>query len=201
MTSILAAHSRPSFANDNGSFSASLDRPRERSAERRNFIGSAHTGKRCRSPMLGRGGAPQTSVRSLRNSSACGARSPSGAPLAALARTFTSWLSSRPGFLGPRVRRALPALACPSPAEAPHAPAVVPEGMMPKAARERSANPRAGAALAPLSGVPSRRRPRMSKVIVCNIISDDVKDSSPIKRRASSGSVSSNCMAPLLTLD
>ena len=50
--------------------------------------------------------------------------------------------------------RALPALSCPSPVKAPHAPAVVPESMMPKAARERIANPRAGAALAPSSGLP-----------------------------------------------
>ena len=47
---------------------------------------------------------------------------------------------------------------------------------MPGTARERFANPRAGAALAPLSGVPSRRRPRMSKVIVCDMIGDDCQD-------------------------
>jgi hypothetical protein len=33
-------------------------------------------------------------------------------------------------------------------------------------------NPRAGAAPAPLSKVPSRRRPLTSKVVVCNIIGD-----------------------------
>ena len=81
---------------------------------------------------------------------------------------------------GTRVRRALPALACPSPVEAPHAPAVVPEGMMPKAARERFAKPRAGAALAPLSGVPSRRRPRMSKIALCNQIRYKSQDVSQI---------------------
>src|ERR1700730_15475958 len=50
---------------------------------------------------------------------------------------------------GTWVPRGVPALACPSPVEAPHAPAVVPEGMMPKAARERFAKPRAGAAPCP----------------------------------------------------
>src|ERR1700722_61720 len=49
-------------------------------------LGPRNTGKRCRCS----GAAART----------FGARSPSGAPLAALARTFTSWLSSRPGFLG-----------------------------------------------------------------------------------------------------
>ena len=48
--------------------------------------------------------------------------------------------------------RALPALACPSPAAAPRAPAVIPADMMPEAARERFARPPAGTALAPLSG-------------------------------------------------
>ena len=52
--------------------------------------------------------APQTSVHSLRNSSASGARSPSGAPHAALAGALASRLSSRPCFLDSR-QRALPA--------------------------------------------------------------------------------------------
>jgi hypothetical protein len=55
---------------------------------------------------------------------------------------------------GTRFGRALPAVSCPSPVAAPHAPAVVPESMMPKAARVRSANPPAGTALAPSSGLP-----------------------------------------------
>jgi hypothetical protein len=58
----------------------------------------------------------------------------------------------RPGFLGRGSVRALPALACPSPAAAPRAPAVIPADMMPEAARERFARPPAGTALAPLSG-------------------------------------------------
>src|SRR5580698_2919112 len=58
----------------------------------------------------------------------------------------------RPGFLGRGSVRALPALACPSPAAATRAPAVIPADMMPEAARERFARPPAGTALAPLSG-------------------------------------------------
>ena len=61
-------------------------------------------------------------------------------------------------------RRALPALACPSPVEAPHTSAVVPKRMMPKAAPARTANPRGSTALAPLPKVPSRRRPSMSEI-------------------------------------
>ena len=41
---------------------------------------------------------------------------------------------------------------------------VMPAGSMPKAARERSANPRAGAALAPHSGQPSGKRPSVSEL-------------------------------------
>ena len=64
---------------------------------------------------------------------------------------------------GTRFRRALPALSCPSPVEAPHTSAVVPKRMMPKAAPARTANPRGSTALAPLPKVPSRRRPSMSE--------------------------------------
>jgi len=56
---------------------------------------------------------------------------------------------SRPCFLGLGIRRALPALSCPSPVTAPHASAVVPKGMMPKAAPARVASPRGSTALAP----------------------------------------------------
>jgi hypothetical protein len=66
-------------------------------------------------------------------------------------------------FPGTWFRRALPALACPSPVTAPHAPAVIPANMMPKAARERFAKPRAGAAPRSTLRIASGRRPRMSK--------------------------------------
>src|SRR5208283_1563599 len=44
-------------------------------------------------------------------------------------------------------RRALPAPTCPSPGKAPPAPAIVPESMMPEAARERTVSFRARAPL------------------------------------------------------
>ena len=55
--------------------------------------------------------------------------------------------------------RALPVPTCPSPENAPPAPAVVPASMMPEAARVRGANPPAGTALAPPSRIASRTRP------------------------------------------
>ena len=60
--------------------------------------------------------------------------------------------------------RALPVPTCPSPGNAPPAPAVVPASMMPEAARERIANPRAGTALAPSSGLPRGSRPLRSEI-------------------------------------
>jgi hypothetical protein len=99
---------------------------------------------------------PQTSVRSLRHLSATRLRANSGrARLPALRPRLSpglpSRLSSRPCFLGLGIKRALPALSCPSPVTAPHASAVVLKGMMPKAAPERVASPRGGTALAPSS--------------------------------------------------
>jgi hypothetical protein len=63
-----------------------------------------------------------------------------------------SLLSSRPCFLRLGIKRALPAPSCPSPVTAPHASAVVPKGMMPKAAPARIASPRGSTALAPHCG-------------------------------------------------
>jgi hypothetical protein len=51
------------------------------------------------------------------------------------------------------------ASACPSPADAPRAPVVMPVDMMPEAARERFARSPAGTALAPRSGVPREHVP------------------------------------------
>ena len=95
--------------------------------------------------------APQTSVRSLRNSSAFGARSPSGAPHAALAGALTSRLSSRPCFLGSAPSGRYPLACKPSAGTAPPAAVLVPQGVMPEAARERFARP--------LSGLRDRSRP------------------------------------------
>ena len=68
-----------------------------------------------------------------------------------LSQGLPSLLNSRPCFLGLGIKRALPALSCPSPVTAPHASAVVPKGMMPKAAPARIASPRGSTALAPHS--------------------------------------------------
>jgi hypothetical protein len=104
-----------------------------------------------------------------------GARPPSGATPRLSSGTLTSltqlqamlpgtWTARDPKIMRGESRRALPAPSCPSPVKAPHASAVVPRGMMPKAAPERVASPRGGTALAPLPKVPSRRRPSMSEI-------------------------------------
>jgi hypothetical protein len=124
-------------------------------AERRRAqfsLGPRNTGKRCR--CLGRGSAHFRGALAFRRSAA------------ALARANASTLGSapvpcflRPGLAGV-TRFGL------SPVNrAPRRPVVVPVGRGPRAARERSASPRAGTALAPPTKVPSRRRPRMSKLI------------------------------------
>ena len=100
-------------------------------------------------PRFGRGarhGRSACTNRPLR------ARSPFGAPPRLWPRFLGLGFDFRPGFLGRGCLRALPAHACPSPAAAPRAPAVIPADMMPEAARERFARPPAGTALAPLSG-------------------------------------------------
>jgi hypothetical protein len=111
--------------------------------------------------------APQTSVRSLRNSSASGARSPSGAPHAALAGALTSRLSSRPCFLNSAHSGRYPLACKPSAGTAPPAAVLVPQGVMPEAARERFARPRAGAAPCSANRIASGMRPSMSKVRTC----------------------------------
>jgi hypothetical protein len=98
--------------------------------------------KRCRLPMPGRGSAP-TSGRARLPALRRGSRQDSYIPAQLQAM-----------LPGTRFRRALPALSCPSPVEAPHASAVVPKRMMPKAAPARTANPRGSTALAPLPKVP-----------------------------------------------
>jgi hypothetical protein len=66
---------------------------------------------------FGRGCAPQTSVRSLRNSSALGrARFPALRSGTRHASRNQHWLSPRPCFLGPGYCGRHPPLACPSPA-------------------------------------------------------------------------------------
>ena len=74
-----------------------------------------------------------------------------------------SALSGKPAPTGERRRcaskRALPAPACPSPGNAPPAPAVVPASMMPEAARERIASSARGHRTRSVFGLPSQSRP------------------------------------------
>src|ERR1700691_1384895 len=70
-------------------------------------------------------------------------RSPIGVPLTALHPRDFRPQGSAPGQVSWDAaaifaRWALPTPACPSPVTAPHAPAVVPANLMPKAAREQS---------------------------------------------------------------
>jgi hypothetical protein len=88
-----------------------------------------------------------------------GARSPSGAPHAALAGALTSRLSSRPCFLSPLHSGRYPLACKPSAGTAPPAAVLMPQGVMPKAARERFARPRAGAAPCSANKIASGMRP------------------------------------------
>ena len=148
MTSILATHSRPSFADHNAKKDSPPAKRGRRSAERRIQPIPRSTDKRCRLPMPGRGGAPQTSVRRLRTYLLAGrARLPA---LRRGSRQDFHILAQLQAMLpGTRFRRALPAFSCPSPVEAPHASAVVPKRMMPKAAPAQVASLRGSTALAP----------------------------------------------------
>ena len=79
------------------------------------------------------------------------------------------WLNSRTTFPGTRLGRVF----CPPRARpvqrAPRRPVLLRAKWCPEAARVRTANPPAGTALAPISGVPSRRR----RVASSNIIGDN----------------------------
>jgi hypothetical protein len=121
-----------------------------RSAGRRKSNGPHHT-NRCRHlPALRARRAPRT-IR-LREPPASGALAFRRSTAALTEVSRPRILDFRPGFLGRGCLRALPAHSCPSPADAPRAPAVIPADMMPEAARERFARPPAGTALAPPSG-------------------------------------------------
>ena len=105
---------RPSFAKDNAKINsppAGRQKRGRRSAERRIQPIPRSTGKRCHLPMPGRGGAPCRQVDAV-----CALICLRGALAfrrytAALARTFTSWLSSRPCLLGSVRADILPALS------------------------------------------------------------------------------------------
>ena len=93
----------------------------------------------------------QTSVRSLRTYLLAGrARLP--ALRGGSRQDFPILAQLQAMVPGTRFRRALPALSCPTPVEAPHASAVVPKRMMPKAAPAQVASLRGSTALAPHFG-------------------------------------------------
>ena len=83
----------------------------------------------------------------------------------------------------PRPRHAgLRTLAAAKFSQTPGRPVVMPAGSMPEAARERSANPRAGAAPAPHSGMPSGKRPlRERDDSLCNRNGDNCQCNSDDK--------------------
>ena len=118
--------------------------------------------KRCRSSMSRRGCAPNRGAPAFRRYAAALAGTPIPAQLQAMLPG--TWTAHDANIMRGESRRTLPALSCPSPVTAPHASAVIPKGMMPKAAPERVASPRGGTALAPLPKVPSRRRLSMSEI-------------------------------------
>jgi hypothetical protein len=92
-------------------------------------------------------------------SASSGMRPPIGASPRLSPRDFRLLAQLQARFPGTRSSRALPVLSCPSPADAPCAPAVVPANVIPEAAPERVASPRGGTALAPCSGVPREHVP------------------------------------------
>jgi hypothetical protein len=84
------------------------------------------------------------------------------------------WLSSRTAFPGTARAGVLPASATSPMQPAPGRPVLLPAEQGPGAARERSANPRAGTALAPQNGMPRELRPLNEQGdSACNTISDD----------------------------
>ena len=140
---------RPRLANHNAKIDSPPAKRGRRSAERRIPTNSAQ--HRPTSPLAdarARKRATQTSVRSLRTYLLAGR-----ARLPALRRgsrqDFDIPAQLQAMLPGTWFRRALPALACPSAVEVPHASAVVPKGMMPKAAPAQVASLRGSTALAP----------------------------------------------------
>jgi hypothetical protein len=126
---VLAMHPHPSFPHERQDCCCLQIKRREAERRKAQFTGAASFG--------------------------CGARLAIGAlafrrSTAALTEVSRPRLFGfRPGFLGRGPQRHYPPCACPSPAEAPRAPAVIPADMMPEAARERFARPHAGTAPAP----------------------------------------------------
>jgi hypothetical protein len=143
--------SRPSFAARTKATNVSPPNKKgRRSAGRRKSHWPHHT-NRCRHLPAPRARRAPRTIR-LHEPPASGAlafrRSTAALTEVSRPRLSTSGQVSWDAAVGGRY----PPCACPSPAEAPRAPAVIPADMMPEAARERFARPPAGTALAPLSG-------------------------------------------------
>ncbi len=142
---------------------------RRRNAERRVVTIRATADERYRSPRLRARRRPLPTLPRKRGRVGRG-RLASRRSIAALAgRLSPCRLSSRPGFRG-RGRsvfagRALPAPSCPSPEAAPLTAAVVPQRVMPGAARARRARPRAGTALAPTARLAVRAASLLSEYL------------------------------------
>jgi len=154
---VLAARPRPSFAKPFRSSFASRGKGRgKRSAERRIQPLSAHRRQvyAVCANQSARGSAPK-SGRARLPALHCGTRQRSRNRL---------WLSSRTTFPGTRLGRVFcPPRACPV-QRAPRRAVLLPAKWCPGAARVRTANPPAGTALAPLSGLPSGKAPSMSNM-------------------------------------
>ena len=165
--SVLAAPKRPRFATTTPVQKTKPLTPREaRGAERRKThptMSAVQTSGQCKSacPRSGRS-APQTAplARRICFRGALAFRRTA----AALVRAATPALSSRPCFLGRPHGGRYPPARKPSSGTAPFAAAVVPQGVMPGAARERFARPRAGAASRSAIRIASGMRPSMSEI-------------------------------------
>ena len=125
-----------------------------------------------------RGCAPRRQVRVVSATHLLTGRAGLPALPPRLSQGLPPLLNSRPCFLGLGIKRALPALSCPSPVTAPHASAVVPKDLMPEAAPARVASPRGSTALAPHFGSHPECVPRMSELSAhVPVLVTDVKTS------------------------
>ena len=126
------------------------ERPKEKrrgqSADRRTFHWRHHADAAACS-------AEHARLSALHRGSRCGSRHHSASGRASL---FGGSL--------PRGRKGLWTLSTAKLSQTPGRPVLVPAGSMPETARERIANPRAGAAPAPHSGQPSGKRPSVSEL-------------------------------------
>jgi hypothetical protein len=128
---------------------APRNKERERSAERRIQPEMPRCAASCRHEPALRARQRALSGRARLPALCCGSRRGFEPPAQLQAMLPGTWF-----------RRALPALPCPSPVTAPHTSAVVPRGLIPEAARERSASFRARAPpLLRPSKCPRERRP------------------------------------------